>query len=121
MEFLVISIIVLVLVGCASFYYWYNRKTPESSEPLRKVELHPSYLMDESFGIQILPVSEEKSTQNPAKMARPKLTKVEGGPSKKPTKKATKPKTTEPKNQKPTNQKPKNRKPRSTKKPSEQK
>lgn len=108
MELFIFGVIVLVAVAYGMFYYWSNRKTPETPAPY-KVETPAPVAMDETFDAPV--VSEAKPAQEPAKMAKPKLTKVEGGSSK--PAKTAKPKTTS----EPKSQKPKSRKPKSSKKP----
>lgn len=109
MELLIIGVIVLVAIAYGLFYYWSNRKTTETPAPY-KVEAAAPVTMDESFDAPV--VAEVKPAQKPAKMAKPNLTKVEGGSASKPVK-TTKSKA--PSEQK--SQKPKSKKPKSNKKP----
>jgi hypothetical protein len=81
MELFIMGVIVLVAVAYGIFYYWSNRKPaqPAPESVPYKVETPVVYTMDETFGVTVVTSAEEKSAQEPAKMAKPKLKKVDGG------------------------------------------
>lgn len=112
MEFLIGLIFILLVVGAALYYLGRDGTKVPGKVPYK---IETPYLHSDDLGITVVPVVEQKSVQQPAKMAKPKLTKVEGGTSKKPSSKTPKSKTTSDSK----NQKPKNRKPKPAKKPTE--
>lgn len=112
MEFLIGLIFILLVVGAALYYLGRERNGASNKVPYK---IETPYLHSDDLGITVVPVVEQKSVQQPAKMAKPKLTKVEGGTSKKPTSKTPKSKVAA----EVKSQKPRNRKPKSTKKPTE--
>lgn len=81
MDLFIIGVVVLVAIAYGIFYYWSKRNTSQSTNIPYKIETPVLYTMDETFGMPIQYEKGEKSVKKPAKMAKPKLTKVEGGTS----------------------------------------
>lgn len=103
MDLLIFGVIVLVVVAYCLYYYHSSKKTPTPSVPY-KVETPAPVAMDETFDAPVVNIN---PAQEPAKMAKPKLTKVEGGTKTKPAKIAKSKPASEQKGQKPQNKKPK--------------